>query len=420
MASALPPPVPPRPRITFDTLINPLEITAAGRPELLDGEIELHSSSPVTLYAATQSGDLEERLRDGTAVVTTHRLLWLGFLDGVSINVAIFLLKISEAIGHPGGRWKNSHKILLRAVGQDQESPPVAVYVKKGRNELLVSLESALQRKAWVKATVTQVLAHRAAAGGGVEERTIGIAGLLKRQEQNRAATTQIASEAFTDLKSLIDKAKEVVAVMERYQAMRATIDTNAAAEGGEGQGAGDLSNMLVDIGIASPVTKEMAGSKYHEQLARQLADFLIHEKRGILKRFGGVVSLTDVYALFNRARGTELISPQDLLAVSRLLQPLGLGLRLKTFSSGVTVIQEEARDDAAVLQRLASMASEGPIMIGQCAKALGISVLLAKESLNAAEQAGALCRDETIEGVRYYPNSFIEFERQYLIGDTR
>eukprot|EP00954_Amorphochlora_amoebiformis_P012358 966701-Amorphochlora_amoeboformis.AAC.1 len=32
---------------------------------------------------------------------------------------------------------------------------------------------------------------------------------------------------------------------------------------------------MLADMGIPSPVTRESAGTKYHEQLAMQLADFM-------------------------------------------------------------------------------------------------------------------------------------------------
>ena len=45
---------------------------------------------------------------------------------------------------------------------------------------------------------------------------------------------------------------------------------------------------------------------------ARQLADFLAPR----LERTQGVMTLPDVYCLFNRARGSELISPEDLIKV--------------------------------------------------------------------------------------------------------
>lgn len=45
---------------------------------------------------------------------------------------------------------------------------------------------------------------------------------------------------------------------------------------------------------------------------ALQLADFL----RPRLERSGGLLPMPDAYCLFNRARGTELVSPDDLLQV--------------------------------------------------------------------------------------------------------
>lgn len=44
-----------------------------------------------------------------------------------------------------------------------------------------------------------------------------------------------------------------------------------------------------------------------------QLADFLAPR----VESAGGMMALPDVYCLFNRARGTELISPDDLMQVS-------------------------------------------------------------------------------------------------------
>jgi EAP30/Vps36 family len=77
-------------------------------------------------------------------------------------------------------------------------------------------MHSALQRQAWVKTSATEVVAKLAAAARGGDSSSVfnesaGIAGILRRQEAARAATTQIASEAFSDLNSLMDKAKDVV-----------------------------------------------------------------------------------------------------------------------------------------------------------------------------------------------------------------
>lgn len=43
---------------------------------------------------------------------------------------------------------------------------------------------------------------------------------------------------------------------------------------------------------------------------AAQLADFLVPH----VERQGGVLTMPDVYCLFNRARGSELVSPTDVI----------------------------------------------------------------------------------------------------------
>ena len=50
-------------------------------------------------------------------------------------------------------------------------------------------------------------------------------------------------------------------------------------------------------------------------ELSRQLADFLAKP----LQQSGGIMTLPDVYCLYNRARGTELVSPDDLLQAIKM-----------------------------------------------------------------------------------------------------
>jgi ESCRT-II complex subunit VPS36 len=69
-----------------------------------------------------------------------------------------------------------------------------------------------------------------------------------------------------------------------------------SAGQGGEGMDAG-MARELIDLGFVSPVTKQSAGKQYHQQLSRQLAEFL--EKN--LRREKGMMVLHDVYCLFNR-----------------------------------------------------------------------------------------------------------------------
>ena len=131
-------------------------------------------------------------------------------------------------------------------------------------------------------------------------------------------------------------------------------------------------------------------------------------------------MTLTDVYCLFNRARGTNMISPDDLLKALDLMKDLGLGMSRRSFqSSGVLVIQDDAFDDEVMAKKLADLASSsmkqkaeptddiGGITVIDVSRTLKIPALLANEQLQSAEQMGWLCRDSTIEGMRYFPNLF-------------
>ncbi|KAF5829645.1 EAP30/Vps36 family-domain-containing protein [Dunaliella salina] len=176
----------------------------------------------------------------------------------------------------------------------------------------------------------------------------IGIGGIVRREQQKSSQAGRSLSAAFQDLSALMTMAEEMVALANKFRAVSNTSDVGSNDDVLDSDTQADL----IAMGIASPVTKETAGARYHVELCRQLADFL-HEP---LSRVGGLMPLTDVYCLFNRARGTELVSPDDLLAAAQLFQQVGLPLRLRTFPSGFTAIQSAAHSDDAVCAAISQM----------------------------------------------------------------
>lgn len=60
---------------------------------------------------------------------------------------------------------------------------------------------------------------------------------------------------------------------------------------------------------FSSEVSKDIAGKNFHKQLSIEVEKFL----DSIIEKFGGVIGLVDLYCVYNRARGTDLISPEDL-----------------------------------------------------------------------------------------------------------
>jgi ESCRT-II complex subunit VPS36 len=81
----------------------------------------------------------------------------------------------------------------------------------------------------------------------------------------------------------------------------------------------------------------------------------------------------------------------------------------LHEFASKVIVIRDVALNDDAITAKVEAFVSEhGATSPSQLARGVGISVTLAKEQLLTAEGSGVLCRDDTIDCMRFYPNRFV------------
>ena len=62
-----------------------------------------------------------------------------------------------------------------------------------------------------------------------------------------------------------------------------------------------------------SIIYRDLAGKNYFIELAKEVEKFACN----VLDKFGGVLALVDLYCMYNRARGTDLISPEDLMIAS-------------------------------------------------------------------------------------------------------
>eukprot|EP00301_Raphidiophrys_heterophryoidea_P027844 c9849_g1_i2.p1 GENE.c9849_g1_i2~~c9849_g1_i2.p1 ORF type:complete len:210 (+),score=46.77 c9849_g1_i2:303-932(+) len=203
---------------------------------------------------------------------------------------------------------------------------------------------------------------------------------------------------AFSDLDALMKAASDMVNLSHRIAEKVKQADDNP-------QDKSQFEDMMRDLGIASPVTREMAGSAYDTELCRQLASFL----KNILPQQRGIMLLTDVYCFFNRARGVELVSPEDLKRAALGLPRLGLGLHTRTFASGVIAVHSSEYSDEKASQRLLEFAkTRGCFNEMDCVFSLELTLVLAREQIQTAEAQGTLCRDETSSGIQYHPNRFL------------
>lgn len=138
-------------------------------------------------------------------------------------------------------------------------------------------------------------------------------------------------------------------------------------------------------------------------------------------------MSLIDLWAVFNRTRnGVELVSPSDFKKATLMWEKLNLPVRLRQFKSGLLVVQgREWSDERVLLQlkkwvedtRQSLIEPEVPwdvetfgvgITAQQAAQRFGWSVGVAMEELEMAEDQGVFCREDGIEGTKFWLNYII------------
>ncbi|RKP37976.1 EAP30/Vps36 family-domain-containing protein [Dimargaris cristalligena] len=217
-----------------------------------------------------------------------------------------------------------------------------------------------------------------------------GISQIVRRVDASHRVTDDTLSEAFQDLGALQAKASQMVTLAETLM-----VKTNR-----------DLTQSPQPHGSPARSDTDSAGTIYHQELAKELEEFL----ENILFRFGGIMTLVDVYCLFNRARGVALVSPEDIFKACQSFESHGLSLRLRRFPSGLLAVQSSEQSDHEVAERFGQyLRTFGAMTAAELASYEQMAVPLISELLLVIEARGDICRDDSLEGLKFYPNRFCE-----------
>ncbi|TGJ80136.1 hypothetical protein E0Z10_g8627 [Xylaria hypoxylon] len=297
-------------------------------------------------------------------------------------------------------------------------------------------LKGAMTQRKWLLHEAPPVPTSSGANGGEADsisrsdsgsgrKKVAGIAGLEQMGLDRRKNNERMIGSSFEDLEALMASAKEIVALAESFARQvgngtdSATTEANAL-----------LAESASQLGLVT--TKDIVGGRsgsgseslYLSELSRNLAEFLTDDARGVLKKAGGIMTLVDLWAMFNRARGgVELVSPNDFEKAARMWEKLKLPVRLRTFKSGVMVVQSRDRTDEITIRTLLTwlgdlheipperdvpwdwqMFGRG-VTAHDAADRFGWSIGVAEEELEMAEERGVLCREEGLEGLKFWEN---------------
>jgi ESCRT-II complex subunit VPS36 len=425
-------------------------LTPSGLIELdrENGEVELMVVTDVALRDATHS---RESHVISIATLTNHRLVFRTDRH----NDEAFFLHLGRVV-----KTEASAVTLLSLSSSPHvilDSDTLGSYAlifryKRDRDMWMGAIDKAIKRRGWEDNGKQGVKGASIIKSTG---RSVGVDAIMTSNRLQHEHAQRLASDAFQvgtsrtskgplskhEKQLLVDKlfteATELVSIIHKYTA---TIEhhnqkiqsSQESTNGSEPEHVyeeplNQLVEMLHEMGMTTALSKTsnaVDDSLYYSTLARQLADFLRYKDR--LQRAGGMLSLTDIYCFFNRARGVHTISPQDLLLACRKCQSLQLGMSLRVFPSGVMVLQDDTlMNDKVVIQTIYNLCwtkqlftIDGNERSPSLARSLSsmdvcrifhVSPLLAQELLLIVEKAGFICRDYTTEqGTVFYPNCFV------------
>ncbi|KAH0550447.1 vacuolar protein-sorting-associated protein 36 [Cotesia glomerata] len=387
---------------------------------LMPNEIFVRRDMSVRIY----DGDTKTNFAGGELVLTSHRLIWgrPGDIPNgkVCLSLSLRYVIFFEEEAPSTFSFGRSKKIILHLAEPPISKSPgpvdnstnmhIKLSFKEGLDpNYITQLADVIMKKQWEVIISSPVIEPEATNPQKsqlpmIKTRT-GIIGIERSLQEKQKATDQNITMAFQDLKKLMEMAKDMVSISKtisnKIRERQGDITEDETVR---------FKSYLMSMGIDDPVTRDAykSSNEYFKQLAIQLSQILEEP----IKEVGGMMTLTDAYCRVNRARGLELLSPEDLLNASRQLGPLNQPLVLRIFDSGVMILQARSHDDNAVIEDIAELLDDrGSITAEELAQSSGISVLLARERLLVTEKYGRACRDDSIESLRFYPNLFLRQE---------
>ncbi|KAK0084114.1 hypothetical protein PV325_007604 [Microctonus aethiopoides] len=389
---------------------------------LLPNEAYVRRDFSVRIY----DGDTKTNFSGGELMITSHRIIWgkPGDIPSGKICLSLPLRYVIFFEEESPGTFSfgRSSKVVLHLSEPSIDKLPGPVdnstnmYIKFSFKDgfdanFMTHLADVIMKKAWIIMPIMPSISPSNQSTSTTKQQLpviktrTGIIGIERSLQERQKATDESISIAFQDLRKLMEMAKDMVSISKTISAKirerQGDITEDETVR---------FKSYLMSMGIDDPVTRDAykSSNEYFRQLAYELVQILEEP----IKEVGGMMVLTDAYCRINRARGLELLSPEDLLNVSRQLASLDLPLVLRVFDSGVMVLQARSHDDNAVVESIAELLkARGFITAEELAQSEGISVLLAREKLLVTEKYGRACRDDTIEALKFYPNLFLEGE---------
>lgn len=298
-----------------------------------------------------------------------------------------------EICGNPLPKSSDAQNKNADKASTSTELPMIRLSFRGGgQGSSFSSLKLAIENGLWKKNIVAEeetILPTQYKATIG------GIDSLVKQVEKTTLKTNQQLGAAFGDIQTLMDRAASMVELATSIAAkiQKQSISSNTDLDGTDSL----LKSYFLQLGIDSPITKDAAGSMFHQELAKEIGKVILP----LISKppYLDLMDLMDVYCIFNRARGVgNFISPSDLVKSCEIFEKVNVSLFVKRFPSGVTVLHSKKLEDTQIINSIVSELESEPNGLDLATLSyrigLNVSIELINIYLAEAESQGKICRD--------------------------
>ncbi|VEU22833.1 DEKNAAC103918 [Brettanomyces naardenensis] len=347
-----------------------------------------------------------------------------------------FLIKLSFR----NGGEHNFHSKLLQSL---QDARWEQIEERDGANRGAVKVEKSASSVSSIDATI--------------DSPSTGIHGLQTSTLQRNYETSLILNDSLQDLENLLEKGKQLVAVGQKYQRVLLgkktidssveSIDANLTLLQNSQNSMRILDSILANQELTKATTnvrkvtslvnmKRAAMKKsgkakialsqlYMEELCRHICEFMVEEN--ILDKNNGLVTLYELFTMYNEARGVDLVSPNDLFSAASLFESLKLNFVLSEIpitqqeggntNSDVSATQKlyivckKQVDSSSLSGKLLSLVTSIPglsVLQIQKLEDFQMNYLIIQTLLNRMLNDGSVVVDRTLEGEFFYSNEIL------------
>ena len=272
----------------------------------------------------------------------------------------------------------------------------ITVYNNAIRDKICAAIQSPIHAPVAKERTGSSAASPRSTFSTS----SAGVAGVQKAAEEVSSSQDTLLSTALRDLSSLMEHAAEMMALADRIQKQGGT---NSAEILQLQMGVSSSSNASTAVSVG--LTRAQGGKTFASGLAREIADFVLPL---LQQQHGAPLPVSHLYCLLNRARGTALLSPADLMVGLEALPVVQAPVELTTWH-GVKVVQLCNFSVDPYLRRLQQRHDQSCWSGREVASLLQWPLGMGETLCLSLESQGVMVRDETLSGVKYYWNTYFK-----------